>query len=223
MAVDKLVDSAKLNAALNYEANKIIAKGGGTAPLAFDFENEKGFGDYVDAIPSGGGGGATVIASGTFTGSGYTVNLPVGKKMPKTSFGFRLRLQSSSVISTDASKFTAVGYYFTAYSPDYFDFSANGKKYLSTTFSFSTSYSGSITSLSPKLSKVAVVFYRGTNGNSNQIPADVNAIAFTKADDGFTANVTLWNANNHFAAGATYEWELLYFGSDPTNDIVEVP
>ena len=55
MAVDKLVDSAKLNAALNYEANKIITKGGGTAPLAFDLENEKGFGDYVDAIPSGGG------------------------------------------------------------------------------------------------------------------------------------------------------------------------
>lgn len=51
MAVDKLVDSAKLNAALNYEANKIIAKGGGTAPLAFDFANEKGFGDYIDAIP----------------------------------------------------------------------------------------------------------------------------------------------------------------------------
>lgn len=56
MAVDKLVDSSKLNAALDYEASKIIAKGGGTAPLAFDFANEKGFGDYIDAIPSGGGG-----------------------------------------------------------------------------------------------------------------------------------------------------------------------
>lgn len=55
MAVDKLVDSSKLNAALDYEAGKIIAKGGGTAPLAFDFANEKGFGDYIDAIPSGGG------------------------------------------------------------------------------------------------------------------------------------------------------------------------
>ena len=54
MAVDKLVDSSKLNAALDYEASKIIAKGGGTAPLAFDFANEKGFGDYIDAIPSGG-------------------------------------------------------------------------------------------------------------------------------------------------------------------------
>lgn len=64
MAVDKLVDSAKLNAALNYEANKIIAKGGGTAPLAFDFENEKGFGDYVDAIPSGGATEVTISGSG---------------------------------------------------------------------------------------------------------------------------------------------------------------
>lgn len=79
MAVDKLVDSSKLNAALDYEASKIIAKGGGTAPLAFDFENEKGFGDYVDAIPSGGGGasatGSFTVASGYITSKEITHNL----------------------------------------------------------------------------------------------------------------------------------------------------
>lgn len=75
MAVDKLVDSAKLNAALDYEASKIIAKGGGTAPLAFDFENEKGFGDYIDAIPSGGGGTYQNIFVSDFTPASATSNI----------------------------------------------------------------------------------------------------------------------------------------------------
>lgn len=77
MAVDKLVDSSKLNAALDYEARKIIAKGGGTAPLAFDFANEKGFGDYIDAIPSG--GGLTKLGTGSHTVSAVSseVTIPV--------------------------------------------------------------------------------------------------------------------------------------------------
>lgn len=50
MALDKLVDSSKLDAALNYEANRILAKTGGSEPITFDFENAKGFGDIIDTI-----------------------------------------------------------------------------------------------------------------------------------------------------------------------------
>ena len=84
MAVDKLVDSAKLNAALDYEASKIISKGGGTAPLAFDFANEKGFGDYIDAIPSG---GADVYVSST--GLLYTPVMTIDLSMERTN-GYKL-------------------------------------------------------------------------------------------------------------------------------------
>lgn len=56
MAVDKLVDSDKLNACCEAEAAAIIAKGGGTAPLTYDFANNKGFADAIAAIPSGGSG-----------------------------------------------------------------------------------------------------------------------------------------------------------------------
>lgn len=55
MAVDSLVDKTKLNNSLSYEADRIRLKTGGTADIAFDFANEKGFGDAIDAIPSGGG------------------------------------------------------------------------------------------------------------------------------------------------------------------------
>lgn len=53
MAYDKVVDSAALDAAMTYTANRIRAKTGGTDQIAWD--SAKGFGDAVDAISSGGG------------------------------------------------------------------------------------------------------------------------------------------------------------------------
>lgn len=53
MAVDKLVDSTQLDSALSYTAARIRAKTGGASLLPFDLQNEKGFGDSVDAIPTG--------------------------------------------------------------------------------------------------------------------------------------------------------------------------
>lgn len=70
MAVDKLVDSTQLDADLTSVANAIRSKGGTSAPLAFP----SGFVSAVQAIPGGGGGGATLIeknisANGTYNAS----------------------------------------------------------------------------------------------------------------------------------------------------------
>lgn len=48
MAYDKVVDSAALDAAMTYTANRIRNKTGGTDQIAWD--SAKGFGDAVDAI-----------------------------------------------------------------------------------------------------------------------------------------------------------------------------
>lgn len=52
MAIDKAVDSAALDSALTYTADRIRVKTGDTAQIAWD--NDKGFGDAVDAISGGG-------------------------------------------------------------------------------------------------------------------------------------------------------------------------
>lgn len=52
MAYDKVVDSAALDAAMTYTANRIRNKTGGTSQITWD--SAKGFGDAVDAITSGG-------------------------------------------------------------------------------------------------------------------------------------------------------------------------
>lgn len=53
MAFDKVVDSAQLDAAMTYTANRIRNKTGDTNQIMWD--SAKGFGDAVDAISSGGG------------------------------------------------------------------------------------------------------------------------------------------------------------------------
>lgn len=52
MAYDKVVDSAALDAAMTYTANRIRNKTGDTNQIAWD--SAKGFGDAVDAITGGG-------------------------------------------------------------------------------------------------------------------------------------------------------------------------
>ena len=61
MAYDKIVDSAALDAAMTYTANRIRNKTGDTNQIAWD--SAKGFGDAVDAISSGGGNPFEVFES----------------------------------------------------------------------------------------------------------------------------------------------------------------
>lgn len=61
MAYDKVVDSAALDAAMTYTANRIRNKTGDTNQIAWD--SAKGFGDAVDAISSGEGNPFEVFES----------------------------------------------------------------------------------------------------------------------------------------------------------------
>lgn len=75
MAVDKLVDSAQLDADLTSVANAIRTKGGTSADLAFPAD----FVSAIAAIPSG--GGTITKEEGTFTGNGSaTINFPVARQ-----------------------------------------------------------------------------------------------------------------------------------------------
>lgn len=76
MAFDKVVDSAALDAAMTYTANRIRNKTGGTDQIMWD--SAKGFGDAVDAITGGGAdhsvedGIVTRSISGTYSNDRIT-------------------------------------------------------------------------------------------------------------------------------------------------------
>lgn len=61
MAIDKVVDSARLDGAIGATAEKIREKTGASAKIAWD--EEKGFADAVGAIQAGGGGEDLLAAS----------------------------------------------------------------------------------------------------------------------------------------------------------------
>lgn len=73
MALDKLVDSAKLDAALTYTAGCIRAKTGGTVDLPFDLAGGKGFGTAIDGIATGitPTGTTNITANGTYDVTNY--------------------------------------------------------------------------------------------------------------------------------------------------------
>ena len=72
---EMLVDSTKLDACLDAEADAIRAKTGGSADIPFDFANNKGFADAIAAIPTGGGGGVELIADFTATDDVSAINI----------------------------------------------------------------------------------------------------------------------------------------------------
>lgn len=78
MAYDKVIDSAQLDAAMSYTADRIRAKTGGTDQMAWD--STKGFGDAVDAISSGGGNPfeslETFRLSNNLTITEFVANIP---------------------------------------------------------------------------------------------------------------------------------------------------
>lgn len=61
---EMLVNSTKLDACLDAEADAIRAKTGGSADIPFDFANSKGFADAIAAIPTGGGGPVIEVPDG---------------------------------------------------------------------------------------------------------------------------------------------------------------
>ena len=99
MALDKLVDSSKLDACCTAEANAIRAKTGSSAQIAYDWANSKGFADAIAAI-SGGGSADTVTASVTPGADSGTITITAGSFVLGTKY---LVLITSDVTGPDTT------------------------------------------------------------------------------------------------------------------------
>lgn len=107
MAIE-YVDATKLDNSLAYTANRIRAKTGGSSALNFDLANETGFGDDVDAIPSGGGSTYTE-QSVTLTLASRTSMIDILNAYVKECAGWRIYPTDSSNTATNT---IAVGSFF---------------------------------------------------------------------------------------------------------------
>lgn len=223
MAVDKAVDSTLLNASCSYEANKIRAKLGSAAQITYDLANGKGFGDAIEAIPTGGGGsGATLVASGSFIGADYSGRMwevPIGTKMAQTDFCLLVKAQDNSEF-TQNSNYSFTSLLVTALSDlGYYDLSTVGNyRPFVSTFPVQNDNAGTITTKNSGLIKKDGTCIRDGN---------VSAVSFNTFDlyrtaTGFTFNIGHSNSVYKFPSTVTYEWKVIYFGSNPSTDIITI-
>lgn len=225
MALDKLVDSTQLDASLTYEAGKLRAKLGSSAQLDFDLANGKGFGDYIDAIPTG-GGGATVVASGTAQGSGtYDMEIPIGTKMPIRNFVIALWAENNTEFTYDSSKRQLygsevvvdgdVGYMgFLNREPG----AARDVYEAKSSKAYTVNNSGTISTVdyNPMCGWLFGVF-----GN-NKYGEALYQFFMYKYDDHCTFYVNRSNSFFVFPSAVTYNYKVIYYGNDPVNDFLEV-
>lgn len=116
MAYDKVVDSAALDAAMTYTANRIRNKTGGTDQIAWD--SAKGFGDAVDAISSGGGNPFEVFESlesfrlsNNITFTEFVANIPNVTSLSR-SFSNARYTPLSRIELTVSNKLTDINFMF---------------------------------------------------------------------------------------------------------------
>lgn len=204
-------------------ANAIRTKGGTSAQLAFP----DGFVDAIDAIETGGGGGGgtTLIASGTYTGTGTYPSTAgqgffVGTRMPQTDFYVRFIAQSDSEFPYDTNYKYAYGIALVFSEFGHFDLSAVGDgKQMISDITFNVNNGGTITAADAGMPILFIDSVRNATAKNTQVP---NNCRIDRRSDGFYFRLYNSNASNKYETGITYDWEVVYFGSNPSTDIVSI-
>lgn len=176
-------------------------------------------------VSGGGGSGGIKVASGTFTGDNNPqIAIPVGKKMPKTDFVFSVWCDDGTEIEySNNTKLLEVMLIANKHFAIY-DLSSDGSKDATGQITVGSNNSGTITNRTPK--GVAATNWTIRNGGLGYGAlgnwGSSSNCFIIRDSNGFTVRLYSNNSSTFLASGITYKWELVYFGSDPTNDIVEV-
>lgn len=174
-------------------------------------------------VKPGGGGSANLIASGTYTGDGNSAcTVPLGKKMPKTNFVFRLYATGGTEFAYDAVyKFAELTCVITDTVASY-DLSSDGTKTPTYTgnITWDVNNGGTITAVTQYSTGYGKYIRNGTQGAITQSQSGRPSII--KDQTGFSLYYSQGNSNYQFVSGMTYNWKLYYFGDSPSTDIVEV-
>lgn len=178
------------------------------------------------------GGGSTVIASGTFAGNNaYNITVPLGKKMAQTDFVFAMYLpdeteipyvnDSSSVLITNA-------YVCIPKQISKIDLSEdNDTIRFKGGYVYNVNNEGVITQVSKAGTVAAAAEIQGTSSTwgifGNGTNPSYTMVTMKRDSSGFAMKLNRNAWQSKFKSGFTYNWKVVYFGTDPTNDIVEVP
>lgn len=176
----------------------------------------------IDGYGGGGGGGAgaSEIASGTFTPSSNSTaqNLAIGKKMAQTDFLIVIYADNGTEVAYDTTYKGLVGLIVCDKALGHFDLQTDGNKSPIGNLTYKLNQSGTISD------KEDFGIYGGSyslrNNSASSFAADISHNKISRDSTGFTLTLR-WTSQN-FMSGITYNYKVLYYGTTPTTDIVEV-
>ena len=178
-------------------------------------------------VSGGGGGGFTTIASGTFTGSNNSQAagrqlIPIGDKMAQTDFYVLVKARNGEDFPVDSNYKWVWLYAECRKAFGHFDLSSDGVKNFisSAAYSIDSNDGGTITTVNPgRLIKFGVNYRNNGLGeiiyNTFQIYRNVDQVS------GFQIMLGHGNPLYPFIP-ITFDYEVVYFGNDPTNDIIDL-
>lgn len=177
--------------------------------------------NIIMADVKGGTGGAQLIASGTWTGAGVpNAEFFVGKKMPKQDFVFRVFAPDGEEFPMNADYKISMFYADSAFAV--YDLSADSNNCPRTSkLNYVVDDNGTLKTLSQYGN-----WWAGTVRNASAlylIQGNVGYNRIKRTSSGFSVLFQNYTQSFYWVSGKTYNWELLYFGSNAENDIVEVP
>lgn len=174
----------------------------------------------------GGGGGATTLASGTFVGNNSSdtsftgrQEFSIGSKMAQTDFGVLITANDGADIAKNTSRKFIWMYYRCESMMGGFDLSSDGNKTLvASSYSVDSDDSGTITTRAVAgLISFGKQLYNGAVQNMSDMYFQIR-----KYSDHFGLAVGISNSAYMFTSECTYSWKVVYFGSNPSTDIVEI-
>jgi hypothetical protein len=183
-------------------------------------------------VQGGGGGGFTTIASGTFIGSNNSTDpgrqrVPIGKKMAKTDFWVRVWAKQGEEYERNGNykwlALTAVCFKDFGF----FDLSTdNTEKGFteSSSYTVDSNNAGTITQKKPGRMVLTGVYMNNDNIGTlyfNTFNIWRNRTHDGVYYDGFTIYLGHGNQLYPFIP-ITFEYEVVYFGNDPSNDIIDL-
>ena len=173
----------------------------------------------------GGGGGPTTVASGTYTGTGGYPSTAgtgffVGTKMPQTDFWVKFAAQSDSEYTYDTDYKHAYGLAVIFSDIGHFDLSSVADSIqITSDKSYNVNNSGTVTAVAAGVPIVFMDNVRNSNGKNTNAP---NNCRIDRRSDGFYFRFYNSNSAYKYVSGMKYDWEVVYFGSSPSTDIIEV-
>lgn len=177
--------------------------------------------DAIVTFSEGSGGGLTTIASGSFVGTGaYDLPVAIGNKMAKTDFWFKFNARANSEFPYDTNY--KYGYGMVIISSDFghFDLSTEGdSKQIISDKTIKINNSGTVTEATAGMFIGDIEQVR--NGTANNISRP-NNFRINRKSTGFELRYYNSNSSHQYTTGITYDYEVVYFGSNPSTDIVEV-